>query len=117
MRQPRKGPSLRLRPEKPHLAACSPRPWRRPLSLRPQTTICGSSDPNALLAAWSRGSRSFDLFIGGWEVRTARREGIAHWMVIPFLALTLFAGPIGLLLFLLLQWMVRARRTPEAQPA
>lgn len=46
---------------------------------------------------------AFDLFIGGWEVRTARREGIAHWQVLPCLALTLLAGPIGLMLFLALR--------------
>lgn len=59
--------------------------------------------PGLVMAGWLH-YLAFDLFIGGWEVRTARREGIAHWMVLPCLALTLLAGPIGLLLFLALRY-------------
>lgn len=55
--------------------------------------------PGLAMAGWLH-YLAFDLFIGGWEVRTARREGISHWLVVPCLALTLLAGPIGLLLFL-----------------
>ena len=64
--------------------------------------------PGLVMAGWLH-YLVFDLFIGAWEVRTARREGIAHWMVIPCLALTLFAGPIGLLLFLGLRALERRR--------
>lgn len=70
--------------------------------------------PGLVMAGWLH-YLAFDLFIGGWEVRCARREGIAHWQVIPCLALTLFAGPIGLLLFLLLRWGHGRRRI--ARPA
>jgi len=57
---------------------------------------------------------ALDLFIGGWEVRTARRENISHWLVLPCLALTLLAGPIGLLLFLALCfWKARPGATPR----
>jgi hypothetical protein len=42
----------------------------------------------------------FDLFIGAWESRDAQRRGIPHWAVIPCLLVTLFAGPIGLLVYL-----------------
>lgn len=71
--------------------------------------------PGLVMAGWLH-YLAFDLFIGGWEVRTARREGIAHWMVVPCLALTLFAGPVGLLLFLVLR-AVRIRTPPEPATA
>jgi len=58
---------------------------------------------------------AFDLFIGGWEVRTARRDGISHWLVLPCLVLTLMAGPIGLLLFLTLRYGVRRLKPQPAQ--
>lgn len=45
----------------------------------------------------------FDLFIGAWQTRDAARRGISHWLVIPCLVVTLLAGPIGLLLYLLLR--------------
>jgi len=57
---------------------------------------------------------AFDLFIGGWEVRVARRENISHWLVVPCLALTLLAGPIGLLLFLALRYGKRQMSTDPA---
>ena len=60
------------------------------------------SNPWLLLAGWVH-YLAFDLFIGSWEVRDARNRGIAHWMVIPCLALTFFFGPVGLLLYFLLR--------------
>ncbi len=73
--------------------------------------------PGLAMSGWLH-YLAFDLFIGGWEVRTARREGIAHWLVIPCLALTLLAGPIGLLLFLGLRWFISSRRSERnGQPA
>ncbi len=42
----------------------------------------------------------FDLFIGAWEQRDARRRGLSHGLVIPCLVVTLLAGPIGLMLYL-----------------
>lgn len=41
----------------------------------------------------------FDLFVGAWEARDARRRGVNHWLLIPCLLLTFMAGPIGLLLY------------------
>jgi hypothetical protein len=55
--------------------------------------------PGVALAGWVH-YLAFDLFVGGWEVRTARREGIPHLLVIPCLALTFLFGPAGFLLFL-----------------
>jgi hypothetical protein len=46
----------------------------------------------------------FDLFIGAWEVRDARRRSISHLYVVPCLVMTLMLGPIGLLAYLLLRF-------------
>ena len=71
--------------------------------------------PGLAMAGWVH-YLALDLFIGGWQVRTARRERIPHALVVPCLLLTLLAGPTGLLLFLgLLAWFRRPR--DEAAPA
>ena len=51
-----------------------------------------------LLAGWIH-YLAFDLFIGSWEVRDARKNGVPHVLVIPSLALTFMFGPAGLLLY------------------
>jgi hypothetical protein len=64
-----------------------------------------------LLAGWIH-YLAFDLFIGSWEVRDARRLGIHHLTVVPCLVLTFMLGPVGLLLYLALragwkqQWLL-----------
>jgi hypothetical protein len=58
---------------------------------------------DALLVAGWLHYLAFDLFVGGWEVRTARAEGIPHLLVIPCLALTFLFGPLGFLAFLILR--------------
>jgi hypothetical protein len=45
----------------------------------------------------------FDLFVGAWEVRDARRHGIRHLLVVPCLIFTLLLGPVGLGMYLLLR--------------
>jgi len=60
------------------------------------------ANPNAALAGWIH-YLVFDLFIGAWEVRDARRRGISHIFVIPCLFFTLMAGPIGLLAYLMVR--------------
>ena len=50
---------------------------------------------------------AFDLFVGAWEVRVARRDAIAFWLVVPCLVLTFVAGPLGLLLFLCIRLALR----------
>jgi hypothetical protein len=52
-----------------------------------------------LLAGWIH-YLAFDLFIGSWEVRDAKAQGISHFMVIPCLFFTFMFGPVGLLLYL-----------------
>jgi hypothetical protein len=51
-----------------------------------------------VLAGWIH-YLAFDLFVGAWEVRTARREEIPFWLVVPCLVLTFLFGPAGFLLF------------------
>lgn len=64
---------------------------------------------DALLVAGWLHYLAFDLFVGAWQVRTARAEGISHLLVIPCLALTFLFGPVGLLLFLI----IRFARSPR----
>lgn len=45
----------------------------------------------------------FDLFVGAWEARDARRRGFSHGLLIPCLLLTFLAGPFGLLLYVILR--------------
>jgi hypothetical protein len=51
-----------------------------------------------LLAGWIH-YLAFDLFIGAWETRDARRHGIPHLVVVPCLIMTFMLGPIGLLFY------------------
>lgn len=68
------------------------------------------------LAGWVH-FLAFDLFVGAWIARTARAEGIAHWLVIPCLIPTFLFGPAGLLAFVLLRFaLTRKVLPPEPQP-
>jgi hypothetical protein len=60
------------------------------------------STPQALLAGWVH-YLAFDLFIGSWQVEAAPAARIPHWLLLPCLALTFVAGPVGLLLFFTLK--------------
>ena len=60
------------------------------------------STPEALLAGWVH-YLAFDLFIGAWQVEDAPAARIPHWLVVPCLILTFVAGPVGLLLYLLIK--------------
>ncbi|WP_293868637.1 ABA4-like family protein [uncultured Alsobacter sp.] len=55
--------------------------------------------PTVALAGWVH-YLAFDLLVGAWEARTARREGLPHVLLLPCLVLTFLFGPAGLLLFL-----------------
>lgn len=67
--------------------------------------------PRVALAGWLH-YLAFDLFIGGWEVRNARRLGISHLYVVPCLFFTLMAGPVGLLLYFIVRWWHGQRLIP-----
>jgi len=63
-------------------------------------------NPSMLLAGWVH-YLAFDLFVGSWEVRDARRLGIPHWLVIPCLALTFLLGPAGFVLYIVIRAALR----------
>ncbi|MFM7334750.1 MAG: ABA4-like family protein [Tabrizicola sp.] len=67
--------------------------------------------PHIALAGWVH-YLAFDLFVGSWEVRTARAEGIPHWAVIPCLILTFLFGPAGLLAFAILRFTLVRKVLP-----
>ncbi len=54
--------------------------------------------PEIVLAGWIH-YLAFDLFVGAWEVRTARAERIPFLLVVPCLVLTFLFGPAGFLAF------------------
>lgn len=56
------------------------------------------ANPTLLLVGWLH-YLAFDLFVGAWQVRDARRHGMPHLAVAPCLVLTFLAGPAGLLLY------------------
>src|SRR5580704_5645093 len=60
-------------------------------------------NPWLLLAGWIH-YLAFDLFLGAWQARQAKRLGISHFLVIPCLLLTFLFGPVGLLVF----WTIRS---------
>ena len=74
------------------------------------------SDPHVMLVGWIH-YLAFDLWTGAWEAEEAGRRGMPHWAVLPCLALTFLAGPIGLVLFLALRtrWRGAARSTAAAR--
>ncbi len=55
-----------------------------------------------LLAAWIH-YLVFDLFVGVWIVKEAEKLSLKKVLVIPILFFTLMLGPVGLLLFFVLQ--------------
>lgn len=56
----------------------------------------------AILVGWIH-YLAFDLFVGSWIVADAPARRVPHWLVLPCLLLTLMAGPVGLLTYLLLR--------------
>lgn len=46
---------------------------------------------------------AFDLFIGQWIAKDADHKGFSRITQVPILLLTLFAGPIGLLIWLFIR--------------
>lgn len=70
------------------------------------------SHPSAMLAGWIH-FLAFDLLIGAWICRTARRDSLRFWLVIPCLPLTFLFGPAGFLAFSLLRLTRRVRTGTE----
>ena len=66
--------------------------------------------PQTVTAAWIH-YLLFDLFVGAWMARDARRRDLPHLAIVPLLALTLAFGPIGLGCYLALRAALRRRLT------
>lgn len=71
-------------------------------------------NPYALLAGWIH-YLAFDLFVGTWISANAARHSISRWLILPCQFLTFMFGPIGLLSYLLLRFLMR-RDTILEQP-
>ena len=56
----------------------------------------------AFLAGWVH-YLAFDLFTGAWEAETAPAARVPHVVLLVCLFLTLMAGPVGLLVYLLIR--------------
>lgn len=69
------------------------------------------AQPEIALAGWIH-YLVFDLFVGAWQVQTAKREHLPKIFVVPSLLLTLLLGPFGLLFFLTVRCIIH-RKTPE----
>lgn len=63
-----------------------------------------------VIACWTH-YLVFDLFVGAWIVRDARRLAIPHLATVPSIGLTLMFGPLGLLSYLVLRAAMRRRLT------
>lgn len=57
----------------------------------------------AVLVGWLH-YLAFDLLVGIWEYTDAKKQGIAHYILVPCLFLTLMAGPIGFLLYIAIRY-------------
>ncbi|MDC0887042.1 ABA4-like family protein [Altererythrobacter sp.] len=55
---------------------------------------------------------AFDLFVGLWIARDADAKDFSRWLQAPILFITLIAGPLGLLLWLLIR---ETRRAPRSE--
>ena len=51
----------------------------------------------------------FDLFMGAWIARDARRLALPHLAAVPSLLVTLFFGPVGYATWLLVRALARRR--------
>ena len=64
--------------------------------------------PNGIIIGWTH-YLVFDLFVGAWIGRDANRANLPHLAVIPCLLGTFIFGPVGLLSYLLLRFMLRKK--------
>ena len=66
------------------------------------------TNPTAVTAGWVH-YLAFDLLAGIFIKKNSIKHGINHWIIIPCLLLTFMFGPMGLLLYLLIRWIVAKR--------
>lgn len=74
------------------------------------------AQPEIALVGWIH-YLAFDLFIGGWQVQTAKRQQLPNGIVLPSMLLTLLLGPLGLLFFLVARYIVFSRSAQSPQPS
>ncbi|WP_030691915.1 ABA4-like family protein [Streptomyces globisporus] len=62
---------------------------------------------------------AWDLLLGQWMYREARRLSIPPLLMAPLLLLTILLSPVGLPLFLIVRaiWTARSKRRPVLTPA
>lgn len=70
-----------------------------------ESVMSNFSTPQVFLAGWIH-FLLFDLLVGAWITKDAAGSGVHHIAVVPCLALTLFAGPAGLLLYIIIRFFV-----------
>lgn len=63
------------------------------------------TNKTAVTAGWIH-YLAFDLMTGIWIKNNATKHGIRHWFIIPCLIFTFMLGPLGLLLYLILRWLI-----------
>lgn len=63
------------------------------------------TNPVMLTAGWVH-YLAFDLLAGIFIKKNSIKHNISHWLVIPCLLLTFMFGPVGLLLYLLIRFIV-----------
>lgn len=59
----------------------------------------------ALAAGWLH-YLAFDLFVGSWIAREGLSSAVSPFLIIPCLLLTFMAGPVGLVVFLILRFVI-----------
>ncbi len=59
----------------------------------------------------------FDLFVGLWVARNADIHGINRFIQAPILALTFMLGPIGLVTYIIVRWLMRKGHITGHVPA
>ncbi|MFE0649948.1 ABA4-like family protein [Streptomyces sp. NPDC059534] len=71
---------------------------------------------NGAGAVWAQ-VIAWDLLLGQWMYREARRLSVPPLLMAPLLVLTILLSPVGLPLFLLVRAVWKARQGPAPAPA
>lgn len=72
--------------------------------------------PAGATIAWAH-FLAFDLFVGRWAYLDSRQRQLHAWLVSPILFCILMVGPLGLLIYLAVRQIGRARTTTAGQPS
>jgi hypothetical protein len=84
-----------------------------PVLVHPQleTVAAALGKPAVAAAGWIH-YLAFDFFVGRYAYLDSRKRGIDAWPMVPVLVLTMFLGPVGLLLYLALRAFSKAPEEP-----